>query len=92
MSPPNHRLVVTLPDGTVVVDTSKTNSYTRYKAKTINENHNTRIAILHSQLHVCGHGVETKFSTSDNTRESYVAIRLGAYLNSSGTARISVKL
>jgi hypothetical protein len=99
---PNGRLLVTLPDGTVVVDTSKEddhlntleqgNSFKHFKDKTVNENHNTRIAILHSQLHVCGHGVETKLSTTDNTRESYVAIRLGAYLNNSGTARISLKL
>ena len=95
------RLLITLADGTVVVDTSKLddpantlpagNSFKHFGAKTVNENHNSRIAILDSQLHVCGLGVETKLSTTDNTKESYVAIRLGAHLNNSGTARLSVK-
>lgn len=89
----NGRIVVTLPDGTVVVDTSKgtTNTFNNYKAKTINENHNSRISILDSQLYDCGIGVETKRSTTDGTVESYVAKRLGAYLDSSGTVRISHK-
>lgn len=100
-SRPNGRLLVTLPDGTVVVDTSRPvdptdlaqvgNSFKHFKDKTVNENHNTRVAILDSQLHVCGVGVETKLSTTDGTKESYVAMRLGAYLNNSGTARLSVK-
>ena len=95
------RLLVTLPDGTVVVDTSKQddpnntaevgNSFKHFSNKTVNENHNTRIAILDSQLHVCGVGVETRLSTTDHTKESYVALRLGAHLNNSGTARLSVK-
>ncbi|MDD5410897.1 MAG: hypothetical protein PHF31_05700 [Methylobacter sp.] len=97
------RLVITLPDGTVVVDTGKpldadnlkpliqANSYQHFMDKMVNENHNSRIAILDSQLHVCGVGVETKVSTTDNTKEVYVARRLGAYLNNLGTARLSVK-
>ena len=95
------RLLIALADGTVVVDTNKLddaanklpagNSFAHFSAKTVNENHNSRIAILDSQLHVCGLGVETKLSTTDNTKESYVAIRLGAHLNNSGTARLSVK-
>ena len=95
------RLLITLADGTVVVDTNKLddaanklpagNSFAHFSAKTVNENHNSRIAILDSQLHVCGLGVETKLSTTDHTKESYVAIRLGAHLNNSGTARLSVK-
>jgi hypothetical protein len=97
------RLVITAADGTVVVDTGKPddpnnlkplvqgNSYVHFLNKTVNENHNSRIAILDAQLQPCGKGVETKFSTSDGTKESYVAIRLGDYLNSSGTARLSLK-
>lgn len=86
------RVVITLPDGTVVVDTSKndaTNTYAKYQAKTINENHNSRIAILDAQLYDCGVGVETKRSSTTGTVEHYVAKRLGAYLDSVGTARIS---
>jgi hypothetical protein len=95
------RLLIALADGTVVVDTSKLddptttlpvgNSFKHFTNKTVNENHNSRIAILDSQLHVCGVGVETKVSTTDHTKESYVAIRLGAHLNNSGTARLSQK-
>jgi hypothetical protein len=90
---PKGRVVVTLPDGTVVVDTAKTtlNTYANFLAKKINENHNSRIAILDSQLFECGVGVETKRSTTDNVVESYVARRLGNYLDNSGTVRISKK-
>ena len=54
------RVLITLPDGTVVVDTSKpddpadstpdvqSNSFQHFKNKTVNENHNTRISILSS--------------------------------------------
>jgi hypothetical protein len=89
----NGRIVVTLADGTVVVDTSKAglNTYANFKAKKINENHNSRIAILDSQLFECGIGVETKRSTTDGVVETYVARRLGNYLDNSGTVRISKK-
>jgi hypothetical protein len=95
------RLVITLADGTVVVDTGKSddpgnaaatgNSYAHFNSKTVNENHNSRLAIINSQLHKCGVGVERKLSTTDKSKEYYVAIRLGDYLNSTGTARLSVK-
>lgn len=86
------RMVITLPDGTVVVDTSKdNNTYDNFKAKLINENHNSRVAIFSAQQYPCGRGLETKFSTSDGTNESYVALRLGVHLDSEGTARISTK-
>jgi len=94
------RMLVTVPDGTVVLDTNHTdndpndptsNSYQHFKDKTINENHNTRVAIFSAQQYPCGRGIETKFSTSDGTTESYVALRLGVHLDSEGTARISTK-
>lgn len=87
----NGRIVVTLPDGTVVVDTAKgaNNTFDNFKAKTINENHNTRVAILDAQLWACGVGLETKTSTTTNTAEVYLAKRLGIYLNSAGTVRLS---
>lgn len=85
--------MITLPDGTVVVDTSKgtANTYQNFKNKVINENHNTRVAILDAQIYDCGVGLETKKSTTDNVVESYVAKRLGNYLDSAGTVRISDK-
>jgi hypothetical protein len=87
------RLVVTLADGTVVVDTGKSanNNYATYAAKGVNENHNSRVAIMLAQTHECGLGVETKYSSTDKSNEKYVAIRLGAYLDSAGTARLSRK-
>ncbi|MBP6057860.1 MAG: hypothetical protein KA524_05505 [Nitrosomonas sp.] len=89
----NGRIVVTLPDGTVVVDTSKgaTNTYDNFVAKAINENHNTRVAILDAQIYDCGVGLETKTSTSTGVAEIYLAKRLGVYLDSAGTVRLSHK-
>jgi hypothetical protein len=97
---PTGRLVITLPDGTVVLDTSKTddpdntmpsgNSFQHLQTKTVNENHNTRVAIMAAQSFPCGVGLERKFSTTDGTIETYVAFRLGLYLDSIGTARISL--
>jgi hypothetical protein len=65
------------------------NSYPAFCTKQVNENHNSRVAILATQLFPCGLGVETKFSTSVNKIQSYVAVRMGDYLNSMGTARYS---
>lgn len=88
----NGRIVVTLPDGTVVVDTSKSNNnYANFVAKEINENHNTRVAILDAQLFDCGVGLETKTSTTTGDEEVYLAKRLGQYLDSAGTVRLSHK-
>jgi hypothetical protein len=89
----NGRIVVTLPDGTVVVDTSKgaNNTYANYIDKAINENHNTRVAILDAQIYDCGVGLESKTSSSTGVQEVYLAKRLGAYLDSVGTVRLSRK-
>jgi hypothetical protein len=84
------RVVVTLPDGTVVVDTaSSANSYANFIAKTVNENHNSRVAVFATQLYPCGIGLERKLSTSTGEIESYLALRLGKHLDSVGTARLS---
>ena len=86
------RVVITLPDGTTAVDTSKNNNtYANFLAKAINENHNSRVAILAAQQYQCGLGLESKFSTTDGQLESYFAIRLGNHLDAYGTARISTK-
>lgn len=97
----NGRLLVALPDGTVVVDTGKTddpnntmpqgNSYQHFQNKTVNENHNTRVAMISAQQYPCGLGVESKLSTTTGFTESYVALRLGTHLDSSGTARLSIR-
>ena len=97
----NGRLLVSLPDGTVVLDTSRPddpanalpegNSYQHYQDKTVNENHNSRLAILTAQEYPCGVGIESKLSSSTGVREAYVAIRLGAHLDNAGTARLSTR-
>lgn len=93
------RVLVTLPDGTVVLDTARPNdpsntlpvgnSYRHFVEKTVNENHNSRVAIFAAQQYPCGVGLEQKVSTTTNSSETYVAQRLGRHLNSSGTARLS---
>ena len=88
----NGRVVITLPDGTVVVDTSKNNNtYQNFQNKAINENHNSRVAIFTAQQWACGTGIESKLSTSTRVRETYYALRLGSHLDSVGTARLSVQ-
>ncbi|MCC8995926.1 MAG: hypothetical protein LM517_02440 [Nitrosomonas sp.] len=89
----NGRVVITLPDGTVVIDTAKgaANTFANFDAKKINENHNTRISILDAQLYDCGVGLETKTSTTTDVKEVYLAKRLGKYLDSAGTVRLSHK-
>jgi hypothetical protein len=92
------RIVITVPDGTVLIDTSRNdgpgdprnNLFQNFLNKTINENHNSRVAILNAQLYPCGIGVESKKSTSTGQFEHYVAIRLGNHLDNQGTVRLSV--
>jgi hypothetical protein len=95
------RVLITVPDGTAVIDTARpddptnitpnvfANSFQHFKNKMVNENHNTRIAIHDAQEWPCGVGLESKFSTSDNRTENYVGLRLGNHLDSDGTARMS---
>jgi hypothetical protein len=95
------RVVLTLPDGTVVVDTAAVddpgnvlesgNSYMHFVEKTVNENHNSRVAIFATQLYPCGIGLERKLSTTTGETESYLALRLGRHLDSVGSARLSTR-
>ena len=95
------RVTVTLPDGTAVFDGGKQddpgdrvrqgNSYKHYIDKTITENLNTRISNLLPQLNPDGLGAETRLSSVTRKKEAFVGIRLGAHLNNSGTARISIR-
>lgn len=98
---PNGRLLVSLPDGTVVLDTARTddptnvmpvgNSYQHFQDKTVNENHNSRLAIFLAQEYPCGFALESKLSTTTGFTESYVAARLGPHTDSLGTARLSTR-
>jgi len=93
---PNGRLVLMLPDGTVVLDTSRpdgetpsnANSYAHFLAKSINENQNTRVAPMSAQMFPCGVAIETNADTTGFV-ESHFAVRLGAHLTSIGAARLS---
>ena len=87
------RYLITLADGTVVADTSKTNnSYQNFLDKTINETHFTRIAIATSLLSVSGLGDEEKFSSSTRQNEIYHAVRVGKTPNNAlGVMRYSFR-
>jgi hypothetical protein len=51
----------------------------------VNENHNTRAAMMAAQSYPCGVGIESKLSTTTTGKvESYLAIRLGNHLDSLG--------
>jgi hypothetical protein len=101
LSVPNGRALIALPDGTVVIDTARAddptnvmaagNSFQHFQTKTVNENHNSRIAILDAQVWPCGAGLERKFSSSTGFTETYFALRLGAHLDSAGTVRLSTR-
>ena len=99
------RLLFCEADGTVIYDSGKRASATipvdlntrdNYIDKSINENHNSRIAILKALLSASGRGYEVKRSTSSSgsiSTESYVAVRLGTSSeNSVGTMRISYRV
>jgi hypothetical protein len=77
------RILVTIPDGTVMFDTAKgeLNTYANFKGKLINENHNSRSAILQALLGNWGAGSEQKRSTSTGLYEYYFAHRLGPSIN-----------
>lgn len=87
------RVLYCAPDGTVIVDTSKSNSFIGYsKDKSINENHNSRIAIMFAQMSLFGNGmgVEEKYSTSTKKTEIYAACLVrGKRFSNQGTLRIS---
>lgn len=86
------RLLFCQPDGTVVYDSGKTNSRELWKSKSINENHNTRVAIMQAQLLEEGIGEEIRQSTSvEGNFSHYYAVRLGSYKNNDGTIIISVQ-
>lgn len=86
----NGRILISLPDGTVVLDTSRTNNtYANFLAKAINENHNSRVAPMAAQWYPCGLALESKLSSSTGQNEAYFALRAGDHLDSIGTIRIS---
>jgi hypothetical protein len=79
------RILVSLPDGTTVFDSSrigssdvaKQNTLENANAKSINENHNSRLAIIAAMLNQSGVGTEKKYSTSTQGFEQALAHRIG---------------
>lgn len=89
---PSLRIVVTEPDGTVVIDSYKPlseNTYYNWKTKAINENHNSRVAIMDAQNYDCGVGYEKKHSSTMDNTQYYVAVRAGLKYKNYGTFRLS---
>ena len=88
------RLLITMADGTVVVDTGKgeNNTFEKMKSKLINENHMSRFAVQEARDSEEGIGREKKLSTSTGQYETYRAQRLGpSAQDSMGIVRFSVK-
>ena len=88
------RLLITMADGTVVVDTEKgdKNTFENMKSKSINENHMSRFAVQEARTSEEGIGREKKLSTSTGQNEIYRAQRLGpSAQDAMGIVRISVK-
>ena len=91
---PGVRVLITLSDGQVAIDTSKGdagNTFAKFQGKTINENHNSRLSILTALLSNAGTGYEQKYSSSEQKFEIYSAQRMGATpSNALGVVRVSV--
>jgi len=93
------RVLIIEADGTVAYDSSRItstnttqqNTYSNYQAKTINENHNSRPAVITALISNSGVGKEQRWSSTTGTFQQYLAIRMG--LNNEfaiGTIRISI--
>ena len=87
------RVLVALADGTVCYDSARgdSNTFNNFQSKSINENHNSRVAILQALLSNNGVGFETKLSTSTNSVTNYLAQRIWVTNGRPmGTIRVSV--
>lgn len=75
-----YRVVATISDGTVYFDSSKgsANTWANYKAKSINENHNSRPPFMKVLLNDDQYAFEEKFSSSTGVSENRVAFRFGS--------------
>jgi len=83
-------VVVSLPNGKVVVDTrlGECNTLENFHDDFIGPNQNTNIATMNAQLWPCGVGVETTHKCSKWPTTHCVAVRLGDYLESAGTITV----
>ena len=89
---PDLRVVVTLADGTVVIDTFADSTFAKYTTNSINENHNSRLAILTALMSNAGTGFEKKYSSTVGNDKVYYyyASRMGSSAqNALGVVRVS---
>ena len=86
------RYLIALDDGTVIADSSRaTNTFTNFRAKTINENHHSRPEMLMSLLSTSGVGYANRYSSSVNAKLLYLSNRIGIMAQDNvGTVRLSV--
>ena len=99
------RLLVSDSDGTVAYDSNiyigptlkspsqppVTSIFSDYTSKKINENHNSRAAIMTALISNAGVGIEQKWSTSTNNFTQYLAVRIGINSETSyGVIRVSM--
>jgi len=87
------KFLLTLDDGTVIVDTGKSytdNTIVKFKGKSINENHNTRPEVLQATLTSSGVGTARRYSSTSGDLFQYYAVRLGNTPSDNiGTLRIA---
>jgi len=99
------RMTVSDSDGTVAYDSNiyigptlkipsecpVISAFSDYTGKKINENHNTRAAIMTALISNAGVGTEQKWSTSTNNFTQYLAVRIGINSETSyGVIRVSM--
>ena len=74
---PGLRVLIVDADGSVIIDTIKTNTYQKYIEKSINENHNTRTYNIGAAISQDGIFYQEKYSTSAENNLVYLATRIG---------------
>jgi hypothetical protein len=78
LKPTGIRLLVTVADGAVAYDSSKSNNtWAAFQARGINDNHNTRPEILQALLSNSGVGSANRYSTSVKKVDLNLATRFG---------------
>ena len=85
------RTLISVSDGRVAYDSSKTNTWAAYSEGTINDNHNTRPEIMLAVLSSGGSGQSNRYSSTSASSLKYLATRLGnSPSDNLGTFRISL--
>lgn len=83
----NGRVIITIPNGTVMIDTAQgaSNTFTNFLTNMVNPNNlNTSIPIANALTYPCGIGLQTAFDTTSSTFDVAVSLRLGSFLGIEG--------